>query len=485
MRVPLVGGAYQSRSLNMNAQRCVNLFPEVDKTSRHVIGLYGTPGKVLRLTLPTSPVRALFTGETYLYAIGGNTAYYIDTNWSATSMGTLNTSTGVVSIDQNLTQLVLVDGTNGYTSTLPTGAVTQIADADFTQTPSRVTVFDGYAIVDNVGTEKFYISAINDATSWDALDFASESGKPDDILSLIADHRELILLGAQTSGIWENSGNSDFPISRKTFLEQGCAAKHAVCKADGGVFFIGSSDRGDSIVYRLVGYNLERISTHAIENAISGYSTISDATAWAHEEEGHTFIVFTFPTGNATWVYDIAASAAAGQPMWHERAYMNQATSALGRDLASCHAFFNRFHVVGDYNSGKIYTLDLDTYTDNAEYIKRLRSFGTSVDNRVYEVSMTDPVKCVLLGGDLKTTKGVDRNFHHRLQVLMETGVGLVSGQGSDPQVTLRYSNDNGHTWSNELWGSAGLYTGGGGNLGEYQKRVIFRRLGTVKAEFE
>ena len=96
---------------------------------------------------------------------------------------------------------------------------------------------------------------------------------------------------------------------------------------------------------------------------------------------------------------------------------------------------------------------------------------------------MTDPVKCVWTGANLRVTKGKDRMFHHRFQLTLESGVGLVSGQGSDPQIMLRYSNDNGHTWSDELWGSAGLYTGGGGNLGEFARRYIQRRLGSAPME--
>ena len=486
MRFPFIGPAYLSRSLNMNAQRCVNLYPEVDKSSRKVIGLYGTPGKTLRVTAGSGPIRGMYTGETYLYAVSGNEVYYIDTSWTATALsGTLNTSTGTVAMDENASQLIIADGGDLYTVTLPTGAVTAVGDADVPASPSRVTVMDGYAITDNVGTGKFYISSINDATAWDALDFATAEGKPDDILTLLADHRELWLLGTKTTEVWTNSGNSDFPFERiqGAFIEQGCAAKHAVCKADNSIFWIGSSDRGDSQIFCATGYQPKVISTPALEFAISNYSTISDAIAWVHEEEGHVFIVFTFPTGNATWVYDVAMSAKAGEPMWHERAYMTPATSALNRDRANAHAFFNRFHVIGDFENGKIYSLDLDVYTDNAEYIKRLRSSGTSIDNRVYEASMTDPVKAVWTGANLEVTKGHDRIFHNRLQLSMETGVGLVIGQGYDPQVMMRYSNDNGHTWSNELWGGAGLYTGGGGNLGEFKRRVIFRRLGWTFTE--
>ena len=47
----------------------------------------------------------------------------------------------------------------------------------------------------------------------------------------------------------------------------------------------------------------------------------------------------------------------------------------------------------------------------------------------------------------------------------------LDSPTPTDPQVMLRWSDDGGHTWSNEHWASTG-------KIGEYGKRVIWRRLG-------
>jgi hypothetical protein len=61
--------------------------------------------------------------------------------------------------------------------------------------------------------------------------------------------------------------------------------------------------------------------------------------------------------------------------------------------------------------------------------------------------------------------------FWDRLQIDIQAGVGLASGQGSDPQIMLRYSDDGGQTWSHERWQSAGAQ-------GKYRKRAIWKRLG-------
>jgi hypothetical protein len=50
----------------------------------------------------------------------------------------------------------------------------------------------------------------------------------------------------------------------------------------------------------------------------------------------------------------------------------------------------------------------------------------------------------------------------------------LDYGQGSDPQVMLKISKDNGKTFGPERWKSMGT-------KGQYKKRVIWEELGTAR----
>lgn len=61
--------------------------------------------------------------------------------------------------------------------------------------------------------------------------------------------------------------------------------------------------------------------------------------------------------------------------------------------------------------------------------------------------------------------------IHQRLRVEMETGIGLSAGQGSDPFVILRCSDDGGHTFGPEHWKRAG-------KIGMYKARAFWVRLG-------
>jgi hypothetical protein len=343
----------------------------------------------------------------------------------------------------NGTQILIVDGVSGYLINVQTATLTQISDPDFPNGVKRCTYQDGYFIVTGLAnSQAFYINqTAYDGAAWDALDFASAEGSPDTTIGVISDHRELWLFGANSVEIWTNTGSQDFPFQRSgnSFIEHGCASASTIAKADNTVFWLGSDDRGSGIVWRANGYTPQRISTHAVETAMSGY-VLSDATAFTYQQEGHIFYVLTFPTSNKTWVYDAATQ------LWHERAWIEPLSGVLKRWRANCSVFFNGEHIVGDFENGNYYSLDSNTYTDNSEPILRRRRTAT-LEN-------------------LQT-----RQFYTTLQVDMETGVGTATGQGADPKLMLRYSNDGGHTWSNEKLATVG-------KTGEYGARAKFDRLG-------
>jgi len=262
-------------------------------------------------------------------------------------------------------------------------------------------------------------------------------------VGLIADHRELWVFGTDSVEVWYNAGAADFPLQRiqGAFNEIGCVSAYTIAKMDNGLFWLGTDARGQGIVYRANGYTGVRISTHAIEYAIAQYGNISDALAYTYQQEGHAFYVLTFPSGNATWVYDVATQA------WHERAGLNN--GEFMRHRSNCQCNFGGNIVVGDFENGNIYTFDLDVYADNGGVQKWLRSWRALPTGQ----------------------NNLKRTAHHSLQLDCEAGVGLNLGQGSDPQVMLRWSDDGGHTWSNEHWSPLG-------KIGAYGQRTFWRRLG-------
>lgn len=442
VKVPFVGPSYTARSMNADAQLTLNCYVEMDSASpRAPVALYGTPGLRKVATLATGPVRGMITEAGYVWAVAGNTVYRVTSAYAVTTIGTIGTSTGEIGIASNGTEILIVDGSSGYIVTVATSTLAAISDVDFPAGVRKATYQDGYFVVTGDGSQSFYISGLLDGGDWNGLDFASAEGSPDYTVGVISDHRELWLFGSNSAEVWVNTGNPDFPFERSgnTFIEHGCASAGSVTKLDNTVFWLGSDDRGTGIVWRADGYTPMRISTHATELAFAGY-TLTDATAFSYQQEGHGFYVLHFPTDGKTWVYDVATQ------LWHERAYRDANTGVLSQWKANCHAMLGGLHLVGDCTDGRLYVLDMDYYLDDTAPILRVRRAQTQEQLQ-------------------------NRLFYAELQIDMETGVGLDVGQGETPLMMMRWSNDGGHTWSNERTATVGA-------VGQYGARCRFMRLG-------
>jgi len=311
---------------------------------------------------------------------------------------------------------------------------------------SHIDWIDGYFILSKKLTPFFYTSALNDLTV-DALSFAQAEGSPDLIMSIISNVRDLWVFGERTTEVYVNTGNPDFPFERiqSGFIEIGCAAANSVNKIEGVVFWLGRSSDGEGVVYMASGMQPQKISTHPIEQAISSYADISTATSYTYQSNGHKFYVLNFD--EATWVFDMSTGT------WHERAYTNSGVLERHRGDTNCYDQNAQDHLVGDYSTNNLYKFSDTIYEDNGNTITRLRTLP-HYSNENYQM------------------------FWDELWLDMQTGVGLASGQGSDPQVMLDWSDDGGHTWSDESWTSAGGQSGG---IGEYATRVRWRRLGRAR----
>lgn len=446
MKTPILGSAYVARSVNAADARMVNLFPEiVPEAGKEPAFLNRAPGLRLLASVGAGPIRGLWAFGGYMYVVSRDKLYKVDSSYNVTELGTVAGTSGPVSMSDNGTQLFVACNPQGYIYNATTDVFQQITDADY---PGAVTVgyLDGYFVFNEPNSQRIWITSLLDGTSVDPLDFASAEGAPDGVVGIIIDHRELWVYGTNSVEVWYNSGNADFPLSRiqGAFNELGCAAAYSIAKMDNGLFWLGQDARGQGVVYRANGYTGQRISTHAIEWQIQQYNDISDAIGYTYQQEGHSFYVLTFPSANKTWVYDASTQA------WHERAGF--AAGEFTRHRSNCQVFFNGETIVGDYENANLYAFDLDVYADNGATQKWLRSWRALPTGQ----------------------NNLNATAHHTLQIDMESGTGLNSGQGSDPQVILRWSDDGGHTWSNEYWMSMG-------KIGEYYRRAIRRRLGMTE----
>lgn len=443
MRFPFVGASNTNRSVQVSAQRTVNMYVEIDPESKFTTALYSRPGLVRIGTAGASGSRGRAVYENAVYTVTGDTLFRITTANEIASVGQIATDTGRVEMAVNDAvppQLMLVDGVKGYIWNGTT--LSEITAAGFPGVggglgPTHVEYIDGYFVVNDPNVKgQFQISGIRDGTSWDAADFARAERNPDALLSVVVNLRELWLVGSATSEVWFNSGNIDFPFepTQSGFTEWGCAAPYSPQSIDGRVYWLAQSPEGNDIVLQSQGLRGQRISTHAVEEAFSNYDDVSDALGWTMQARGHVFYGLHFPSADATWVYDATSNT------WAE-----WKTYGIGRWGVDRPLFFNGDHYVGDYQDGSIYRIDFDAYSDASQTIERIRE-----DRHVVSASDRRPLT------------------HRILELEMEAGQGSAT---LDPQAMLQWSDDGGRTFSNEHWRGAGL-------IGKYNRRLVWRNLG-------
>lgn len=444
-----VGAAYTAASITQDDQDLVNWYAEVDQTKkpgeRGVLALYPTPGLTRLLQLDTvGPVRAfrVLPGGLTLLAVCGNVLYSITRAYTPTAVGTLLTSTGPVSMTDNGVSAYLCDGNNRYYYTYGTGTFAVVADGAFNGA-NTVDVVDNYMVYNNPMSNQFGCTDVGAITSG-GLNFASLLAAPGNLVGLICDHRQVYLLGEYAGEVWTDIGSFPFPfgIVSGASMQHGCAANGSIARLGESFAFLTQDTRGQGFVVQMNGYQPVRISTHAVEAAIARYSVISDAIAWTYQQAGHEFYMLTFPSADVTWCYDLATQ------LWHRRAWRDS-RNVYHRHRGNCSAVFGGQVIVGDYQNGIIYAFSQTNYTDNGDTIACMR-------------------RCRHLTEDL------NRVFYSDLQIQFQPGVGLVTGQGSDPQAILRWSDDGGFTWSSDHYAKLG-------KMGAYKNRAIWRQLGQAR----
>jgi hypothetical protein len=524
MRLPIGTGLGEGRSIELTAERLINLFAEqAPQSSKSPVVLHGTPGFKAFGDLGDEKIRGMYKtlSEGILYVVCGSTLYQIDSDGVSSALGVI-LGGGRVGMASNGEQLCIAAGAKGYIYThagstsaevvdfmnakaienaqvdgngdlvhpiftfeaqsgqyirdlslfgvtaitrysfdefkeefintlvkMPgwTGAsvgLAEIVDADFPGADT-VTFIDGFFVFNNrndAQNGQFFVSALNDGTSFNALDFASAERYDDKIVRVFADHSQLLLFGEESIEVWFNSGAADFAFSKAqgSVIEQGLGARWSIEKIDESVMWLDQ----DGIVRRMNGLTPTRISTHAVENAIAK-SDWRKATSFSYTDEGHEFYVLTCPSSSLaqtgiTVVYDAASQ------VWHERKSYGQDTLRFG-----FYADVGGKHIVGSIDGGVLCEMSLDLYDDNGQaIIAEMQCPPLQVD-----------------GG---------RFIMDSLELDVESGV-LSSGS---PKVMLDVLS-NRKSDAQQQWRDLG-------DQGEVNHRVIWRRLGqhrTFTASFK
>lgn len=484
-KIPLTQGSYTARSVIASAQRCVNLYGEKNPSDAEApMTFYNAPGLSPLGTSPNAPGRGLYWGNNgTLYYCAGSNLYSVSSSWALAKLGTIGSNSGLVSMADNGTTMVLVDGTSsGYQVDLTTNAFSPISEATNSPPPlgggvyafygsTRVDIVDGFMLFNQPGTRNFY-STYNNEIVFDALYFAAKNSYSDNLVAVIVTRREIWLIGERTTEIWYDAGAADFPfqILPGPFIQHGCTAAYSVAQVDGAVFWLSQDQAGTNILARGEGYQAKRISTHALEQEWSKYPTTADAQGFCFQFGGHSFYQINFPAANRSWRWDEATG------LWHEPVYTD-GDGNENRHRASCAAFAYGLNVMADFETGQLYSCSPDAFTDNGMPMQWRRGFPQMVDDgrQVIYPGFTLDVEAAT------SANTVDQPGPFPLMVPIGVPIdagafesGLLAGPApvsTPPQVLLRWSDTAGRTWGNPVAQSLG-------QTGNYNAQPSWSRLG-------
>lgn len=432
------------RTSKANVERLINYMYKRSEPMPEKVEMYReqVPGLSLIRNILGAEFRGMYSTGARCFAVVGDKLVELLSDLSWLTLGTLNTTVGRVDFAQGLFSVVVVDGPFGYALRLADNNFVQITDPDFYGS-ARVAFLDGKFIFTRPQSQQFYWSdGIDNATEYDALDFASAESAPDDLVAVLVDHREVLLAGERTIETWYPTGGEEvYARNNGTVIETGLASAHCIRQIDNSYVWLGRDRSGAGMVWIAGGSNgsqPQRISTNELEEAMYLSANLSQAYAWVYQEGGQTFYVLQVPGLDTTWVWDASIRR------WHERAEL--VNGEYTRWRAECHVYAFGRHLVGD-SVGNLYELDPYEYTNGGDVLVRdwITPHSAAPSSRYV--------------------------FFNQLRLDATLG---HTDSGESPCVLLRYSNDGGHRWSD--WSSRST-----GKVGEYGHYPRWHNLGRAR----
>lgn len=398
----ICGPSYTSQSPNFSDTQALNWYPESAEgnPADSKIAMYPTGGLKKFCDLVDTPTRGEITIVDRSFAVAGSRFYEMDAAGNKTQYGILLNDDNPVSMAGGTTQILIASGGAPYVFDFTANTFTTLPPNTLLGPVSFVGYCDGYFVALLANSNQFQLSALLDATMWDALQTAKVSVFTGNVLRMYIDHREIWFHGERQTQVYTNTGDL-FPFTpvQGGFIEAGIYAPNSESQLDNTLLWIGGDDRGAAVGWRASGYTPTRITNHAVEFAWQSYiqqygaAGVSTAVAYSFQDQGHAFWQIYFPLPNKTWVYDVATN------MWHERGAWVESNSLFTAHHSWVHTFNFGKHLVGDWNSGIVYDMSIGYPDDNGSPIRRVR--------RAPSIS-----------------KEQQRQFHSQLQIFLESGLG-------------------------------------------------------------
>jgi hypothetical protein len=434
--VQITGGSYLSQSKPLSSQQTINFYPKSTPLAKEKFVMFSFPGLKLSGTSAGADRGFHRMAET-LYQVKGQSLFKITKDGAHTSLGAIAGTDRCIMANDGLNLYIVSASSGVFKYNSDDEAITLVTDSNIVGAKSVAFINNQFIYTNDLFS---IVSNVGDGSTANGLNIIGEESLPDNMVrDYIFD--DIIYRASERSIVaWYNSGVGNPPIEKLQgrIFQVGLAAINSIDRTDDALYWLGD----DFSIYQSSAGAKLKISTDAISNEIQGYSTVSDAIANTFTIDGINFYCINFPSGGKTFVLNETL----GQQGWFELSSGTNGGNYQGASFLGCYG--KTF--VADVSNGNVYTLDAKTYTNNGDSIKRVRTTG-SVNSEPFGVNG-------------KMTQMSKAKF------IMESGVGLISGQGEDPRIMVEYSDDGGYTWKHGSWPRVG-------RLGERTLQIEFYNL--------
>jgi len=168
-----------------------------------------------------------------------------------------------------------------------------------------IAYINGYFVVMDVNGV-IYNSAIDNPTSWGALDYTAADAEPGDGKCLAKSLNYIVAFKEWSTEFFydaKNATGSPFSPVENGFTLIGCASGYSVANLDGALVWVAQARQRGRSVYTMLGTQQQRVSTPDIERILNA-DDLATVYAYGLKISGHPFYVLTLVTSNITLVYD-------------------------------------------------------------------------------------------------------------------------------------------------------------------------------------
>jgi len=429
--VNFIGGSYAHRSRSLSSQVTMNLIPEFVPSGKTQSALTSWPGSKSFSAGGGISDRGMHVFAGILYKVSGNNLEKIDSNGIRTTIGTIDGLKPCIFADDGNTMRIAT-GSKDYQ--LIGNVLSVITDPDLS--PGNSVAYINQQMINDSDGGQFQVSDVGVPGSIAANNFATAESSPDDTVRVYTFNERLYLFGNRNSvETWWNSGTGNPPFDRVQggAMNIGISSPYSVASTTTFTYFLGF----DNSVYRFSATQAEAVTPPAITAEFQGFSATNDARGYTVTVEGMHFYVINFPTSGKTYAYNEEGN------VWFQLSSGAGESNYIGTSYAE--AYGKKFIA----SNGNVLELDCDTFTDNGETVIRERVSAPIISPEGGRIEMSS------------------------FTLIMETGVGLITGQGVDPKVMFQASYDGGKSWSDEDWVNIG-------RMGEGRVKVVWDNMASA-----